>query len=491
VTRCSPGTAFVLLAALLLPGRAEGSLFPTGIRNSGFQSGDLRGFRGDGLGYATVGVVQQGTALSFEPESVEIPFPNGPGSFAVRLRGTGLPGSVGILTSVPFVPGSADLTFDMLSESAQVRLELLFLDPAADILEPGAVVQRRIVLPVERPAPGADARFVTMRVPFPGGAARPVKVQFRQETLEPGRGWYTLVTNVRAAPAARPDDRDGDDVPDAIDDCPTVPNPDQENSDGDRVGDVCDDCLYVKNDDQADRNGDGIGDRCAIDIDGDGFTDETDLALMADALGGAYDARCDFNDDGRVDLADLALFAESIQIGLDSDDLQDFTFGFVDHSLRGGFALVVRRGTVISGNPGSDLVRFPGLMSLLVRSDRPGNPDSVGVVTSRPFVPRGPRLTVATLSESSQVASRLLVLRETRSPRSPAPADVLVDVPLRNERPGTGAGVEFETQVIDVSPWFNAARPLHGPRLQLQLRQHTTSPGNGFFTLIGDVRTSP
>jgi hypothetical protein len=36
-------------------------------------------------------------------------------------------------------------------------------------------------------------------------------------------------------------DRDGDGVPDDSDNCPDVPNPDQEDSDGDGVGDVCDD----------------------------------------------------------------------------------------------------------------------------------------------------------------------------------------------------------------------------------------------------------
>lgn len=34
-------------------------------------------------------------------------------------------------------------------------------------------------------------------------------------------------------------DRDGDDVPDGVDNCPTKPNVDQKDGDGDDVGDVC------------------------------------------------------------------------------------------------------------------------------------------------------------------------------------------------------------------------------------------------------------
>jgi hypothetical protein len=491
VNRPTAIVAPALLAVALLAGAARASLFPTGIRNGDFASGDLRGFRADAEHYGTVEVVRQGTDFCWDPKCAATPFPNGPGSFAARFRGTGRRGSVSILTSVPFVPGTPELTLAILSEAAAVRVDLLFLDPAADLYEPGDGVQQRVTLPVETPGVGPDARFTTVHVPFPGGPDRPVKIQIRQESLEPRRGHLTLVADLRAGPSAPVADRDGDGVADVLDNCPDVPNPDQQNNDGDRVGDACDNCPYIDNDDQADRDGDGVGDRCAIDVNKDGFTDEADIALMTSAIGGPYDPRCDFNGDGSVDLRDLALFGASFRWGLDTDELQDFTFGFVDHSVRGGIAVIIPRGHVISSNPGSDLIPFPGPLSLLVRSGRTGNPESEGVATSRPFIPRGPRITVAMLSESAKVAGRIRILRETRTPWAPLPEDILVDVPLRNEHPNTGAGADFETQVIDVSRWFNAAHPLRSAHLHIQFRQHTTDAGNGYFTLIGDVRSTP
>ena len=478
------------LGLIALAASAVASLFPTGIRNGDFASGDLRGFREDTAGGAVVDVVQQGTGFSLIPGSAAIPFPNGPRSFAARLRAPGQRGAIAILTSVPFLPVSPELNMVVLSEMPDVELELLFLDPAADLIEPAGGVQQRVVLPIERPGTGAGARFSSVRVPFPRGPGKPVKVQLRQRTLERGKEFFTLVANLDAGRGAAEADRDHDGVPDGIDNCPDDPNPEQDNNDGDRAGDDCDSCPFLENEDQADADADGVGDRCRTDLDRDGFTDAHDIDVLAAAMG-REDACCDLDGDGHVDLADLVLFARSILVGLDTDAVRDFTFGFVDHSEYGGGGYVISQGTVISALPGSDLIPFPGPMGLLLRSNRLGQPRSVGVLTSRPFVPRGPRLELSVLSESAEVAGTVRILRATRTPRTPAPEDILLEVPLKNTAPATGPQATFETQTIDLSPWYDAAAPMRGPRLQLQIRQHTTRPGFGYFTLVGDVRTAP
>jgi len=57
-------------------------------------------------------------------------------------------------------------------------------------------------------------------------------------------------------------DRDGDGVPDSIDNCPDTPNSGQQNNDGDFPGDACDNCSTITNPGQADVDGDSVGDVC-------------------------------------------------------------------------------------------------------------------------------------------------------------------------------------------------------------------------------------
>lgn len=57
-------------------------------------------------------------------------------------------------------------------------------------------------------------------------------------------------------------DRDGDGVPDSLDNCPDAANPGQHDEDGDTVGNACDNCPADTNALQADGDGDGVGDVC-------------------------------------------------------------------------------------------------------------------------------------------------------------------------------------------------------------------------------------
>ncbi|HEX9426567.1 MAG TPA: thrombospondin type 3 repeat-containing protein [Candidatus Polarisedimenticolia bacterium] len=83
----------------------------------------------------------------------------------------------------------------------------------------------------------------------------------------------------------RPEDGDGDGVPDRIDDCPLVPDAGQLDADHDGVGDLCDNCAAVSNPDQRDLDRDGRGDACDDDIDGDGVPNERDLCPAAFVAG--------------------------------------------------------------------------------------------------------------------------------------------------------------------------------------------------------------
>jgi hypothetical protein len=102
-------------------------------------------------------------------------------------------------------------------------------------------------------------------------------------------------------------DSDGDNIPDACDNCPDDQNPAQEDTDLDGWGDACDNCPYdfnfgqedADNDDwgdacdncpndqnpgQEDADGDEMGNACDWDDDGDGFSDAMEIAAGSDPL---------------------------------------------------------------------------------------------------------------------------------------------------------------------------------------------------------------
>lgn len=129
-----------------------------------------------------------------------------------------------------------------------------------------------------------------------------------------------------AAVGAR--DRDGDEIVDALDNCPDVSNPSQQDADLDRVGDACDaetcgngilENALVGGSEECDdgnlANGDGCSALCRVagcagDVTLDGDIDALDAAAFPEAEGcfpcdGGCNAACDLNGDGVVNNADM------------------------------------------------------------------------------------------------------------------------------------------------------------------------------------------
>lgn len=135
---------------------------------------------------------------------------------------------------------------------------------------------------------------------------------------------------VRAAVAT---DTDDDGIPDALDNCPLVSNPDQADQDGDGIGDACDNCLLVANSDQDDLDGDGLGNACDPDIDGDGLPNDWETVNGLDP----YDW-----DDGDLDSdGDGANNREEYRWGTnpqDRNDLPNWRYG----PSRGGWRAILQ-----------------------------------------------------------------------------------------------------------------------------------------------------
>jgi hypothetical protein len=159
------------------------------------------------------------------------------------------------------------------------------------------------------------------------------------------------------------DDQDGDSIDDAFDNCLGAGNADQADRDRDNVGDVCDNCAFVANHEQADADDDGVGDFCAnipatdtdgddtpdafdncaaldndqADMDGDWVGDDCDNCVeianhdqgdsdtngVGNACEGVLGMNTDADDDDTVDASDNCPFAANDQTDADGDGRGD------------------------------------------------------------------------------------------------------------------------------------------------------------------------
>ena len=185
--------------------------------------------------------------------------------------------------------------------------------------------------------------------------------------------------------------------------------------------------------------------------------------------------------------------------GFEDNDLAGFGYpGEVIYvAPEGGKVAIVEEHANYSALAGEDGVDFAGDYSLLIRSNDAGDPGSIAVVRTLPFVPQNPLFIMDQLSEvgSEGIALSLRVLssdgefiEERELPVHtggyvPAleawhePIEGFPEISSDSAAPG-----EFIRDYLDTSEWHQA-----GAEIVLEFRQHTLAQHNGFFTLLDNL----
>jgi hypothetical protein len=196
--------------------------------------------------------------------------------------------------------------------------------PAGSAFGTAGCLNRSSLAWAQSGSPGGDYQQLQVAGLTPG-----VRYRWRARTLyarssvalggsvappKPAHGpWRRIQAQVADGDLRTPADADLDDRADAVDNCPFVANPGQEDGDTDGIGNACDNCPANPNADQANYDLDALGDACDADDDNDGLSDVSEPGYGTNPL----DA--DSDDDGALDGAEVNTLGTS-PIDSDSDD---------------------------------------------------------------------------------------------------------------------------------------------------------------------------
>lgn len=185
--------------------------------------------------------------------------------------------------------------------------------------------------------------------------------------------------------------------------------------------------------------------------------------------------------------------------GFEDNDLAAFGYpGEVIYTApEGGKVVIVEEYANYSALAGEDGVDFAGDYALLIRSNDAGDPGSIAVVRTLPFVPQNPLFIMDQLSEvgSEGIALSLRVLRANGEliEERELPVHTGGYVPALEEWHEAIGGFpeittdsavpgQFTRDYVDTSVWHE-----DGEEIVLEFRQHTLAEQNGFFTLLDNL----